>query len=175
MPGTLTKITRSKIVPPLQISTQTLLAAPHVINDTPPAVTTLMVPLLQAWKTKTVATDTAPRCSTQLTAGNPHIRFHNSRIISQEAINMLLMDDLQNNTVPFTLTKLTLPPTPLMNFEHYAMPMVHPTTGKTISSYKQLMNNPFTANMWQTALEKDFGSMCQGNTKCEQKSQTLCL
>jgi hypothetical protein len=29
--------------------------------------------------------------------------------------------------------------------------MVHPTTGKTISSYKWLMNDPETAEVWQTA------------------------
>ncbi len=52
-----------------------------------------------------------------------------------------------------------------MNFEHYAMLVVHPATGKTISSYKQLMNNPVTANTWQMAFGKDFGSMCQGDNK----------
>jgi hypothetical protein len=57
-------------------------------------------------------------------------------MISQETINMLLLDNLQNNTEPFTPTKLAPPPTPLMNFEHYAMLMVHPTMGETISSYK---------------------------------------
>jgi len=30
------------------------------------------------------------------------------------------------------------------NLEQLAMPMIHPTTGKTISSYKKLMNNPAT-------------------------------
>jgi hypothetical protein len=45
------------------------------------------------------------------------------------------------------------------------MPMGHPTTGKKISSYKQLMNDPITTNTWQTALGKDFGSMCQRDNK----------
>jgi hypothetical protein len=52
-----------------------------------------------------------------------------------------------------------------VNVNHYAMPMVHLTTGKTISSYKQLMNHPVTADMWQMAFGKDFGSMCQGDNK----------
>ncbi len=43
--------------------------------------------------------------------------------------------------------------------------MVHPATGKTISSYKQLMNNPLTADTCQTTFGKDFGSMCQGDNK----------
>jgi hypothetical protein len=33
-------------------------------------------------------------------------------------------------------------------FEHFASPMVHPITGETISSYKKLMNNPATAEIW---------------------------
>ncbi len=36
---------------------------------------------------------------------------------------------------------------------------------KTISSYKQLMNDPITADTWQTAFGKDFRSMCQGDNK----------
>ncbi len=160
-PGALPKTTHPKIAPPLQANTQTQSAAPHVINDMPLEATTLTVPHLQALKTKTVTTSMVPRQSIRLTAGNPQIRFRNSGMISQEAINMLLMDNLQNNTVPFTPTKLAPPPTPLINFEHYAMPMVHTTTGKTISSYKQLTNFPITANIWQTAFGKDYGSMCQ--------------
>jgi hypothetical protein len=86
-------------------------------------------------------------------------------MISQEVINMLLMDDLQNNMEPFTPTKLAPHPTSLMNFKHYPMPMVHPTTDKTISSYKRLMNDPVTADTWQMAFGKDFRSTCQGKNK----------
>ncbi len=78
---------------------------------------------------------------------------------------MLLLDNLHNNTESFAPTKSAPPPTPLMNFEHYAMPMVHLIAGKMISSYKQLMNNPITIDTWQTAFGKDFGSMCQGDNK----------
>jgi hypothetical protein len=82
---------------------------------------------------------------------------------------MLLMDNLQINMVPFTPTKLAPPPTPLMNFEHYAMPMGHPTTGKTISTYMRLMKDPVTANTCKMAFGKDFGSMCQGDNKTKAK------
>jgi hypothetical protein len=56
-----------------------------------------------------------------------------------------------------------------VKFEHYASPMVHPVTGETISSYKKLMNDPTTAEVWQTAFGKDFGGMCQGDSKTGQK------
>jgi hypothetical protein len=54
-------------------------------------------------------------------------------------------------------------------YEHYASPMVHPITGKTISSYKKLMNDPVTVEVWQTAFKKDFGGMAQGCNKTGQK------
>jgi hypothetical protein len=47
--------------------------------------------------------------------------------------------------------------------------MVHPTTGETISSYKKLMHDPTTEEIWQTAFGKDFGSMAQGGYKTGQK------
>ena len=43
------------------------------------------------------------------------------------------------------------------------------TTGETISSYKKLMNDPATAEVWQTAFGKDFGGMAQGCDKTGQK------
>ena len=56
-----------------------------------------------------------------------------------------------------------------VHFEHYANPMVHPVTGETILSYKKLMNDPATAEVWQTAFGKDFGGMAQGDNKTGQK------
>jgi hypothetical protein len=48
--------------------------------------------------------------------------------------------------------------------------MIHPITGETISSYKKLMNDPATAEIWMTAFGKDFEGMCQqGNNKTGQK------
>ena len=49
--------------------------------------------------------------------------------------------------------------------EHLAMPMIHPTMGETISSYKKLMNDPTTIEIWQTAFRKYFGGMAQGGNK----------
>jgi hypothetical protein len=57
------------------------------------------------------------------------------------------------------------------NLEHYANPMVHPITGETISSYKRLMKDPATAEIWQTAFGKEFGGMAQGDNKTGQKGR----
>jgi hypothetical protein len=56
-----------------------------------------------------------------------------------------------------------------MDFAQVAMPMVHPMAGETMSSFKQLMHDPVTAKIWQTAFGKDFGGMAQGNIKTGQK------
>jgi hypothetical protein len=45
------------------------------------------------------------------------------------------------------------------------MSMLHPTTGKTISSYKPLIHDLTTAETWQTVFGKDFDSIAQGNHK----------
>jgi hypothetical protein len=56
-----------------------------------------------------------------------------------------------------------------LKLEQVAMPMVHPITGKTISSYKWLMRDPTTTETWQTAFSKDFGGMAQEDLKTGQK------
>ena len=61
------------------------------------------------------------------------------------------------------------------NFAHFASPMVHPTTGENISSYKRLMHDPETAKVWQTAFGKDFGGMAQGDNKTGQRGTNSVL
>jgi hypothetical protein len=41
--------------------------------------------------------------------------------------------------------------------------------GKTITSYKKLINDPTTMEIWQTTFGKDFGGMAQGDNKTGQK------
>jgi hypothetical protein len=47
--------------------------------------------------------------------------------------------------------------------------MIHPVTGKTVLSYKKLMNDLATAEGWQAAFGMDFGGMVQGDNKTGQK------
>ncbi len=68
---------------------------------------------------------------------------------------------------PCSLMKYSKMP---INYEHYACPMVHPITGQSISSYKKLMHDPATAEVWQTVFGRDFGGMAQGDNKMTQKS-----
>jgi hypothetical protein len=58
------------------------------------------------------------------------------------------------------------------NLEHLAMPMIHPTTGETITSYKKLMNDPVMMEICKTTFGKDFGSMAPGKNKKGQQGMT---
>ena len=92
-------------------------------------------------------------------------------MISQEAVNFLTECVWENSPDLYTPTKLRPinGTTSNFDFQQVAMPMVHPTTGETISSYKRLMHDPDTAETWQTAFGKDFGGMAQGDKKTGQK------
>jgi hypothetical protein len=89
------------------------------------------------------------------------LRNHN--IISQQALNFLT-NEVWNNSAPSYTPKNLQPKdnATAANLEHLAMPMIHPTTGETITSYKKLMNNPAMMEIWQTLFGKDFGGMAQG-------------
>ncbi len=96
--------------------------------------------------------------------------LRNDNIIRQEAINCVWA----NSPDIYTPTKLcpTVAPSATFDFQQIAMPMVHPKTREIISNYKQLMHDPVTAKIWQTAFGKDFGSMVQGDLRQGRKGQT---
>jgi hypothetical protein len=72
--------------------------------------------------------------------------IQNSNVISQEAINFLTECIWAKSPNIFTPNKLMPAATPTcLDFEQVTMPVVHPVTGETISSYKQLMKDPTTA------------------------------
>jgi hypothetical protein len=91
-------------------------------------------------------------------------------LISVEAINFLTDCVWSQSPDIFTPKKLTPAQAPsCLDLERVAMPMVHPITGETISSYKKLMHGPATKEIWQRAFGKDFGGMAQGCNKTGQK------
>ncbi len=124
------------------------------IKDSPP------------WRSKRNATPAKPP---KMYTAIP--RRARQRLVTQQAINVLtIQEDVSLDTMytPQALMNKRAQMLPTM-FEHFASPMVHPITGETISSYKKLMNNPATAEIWQTAFWKDFGGMAQGDNKMGQK------
>jgi hypothetical protein len=116
---------------------------------------------------------TAPRRSPRI----PKVKFaaipgglRGRNLISQEAVNFITDCVWSQSPDIFTPKKLKPAHSPsCLDLEQVAMPMVHPTTGETISSYKKLMHDPATKEIWQTAFGKDFGGMAQGCNKTGQK------
>ena len=93
-----------------------------------------------------------------------------TRLISQRALTAMTLQEALTMPISFTPRKLVPPTyTESTNYAHFAAPMIHPKTGEKISSYKRLMHDPSTAEVWQTAFGKDFGGMTQGDLKTGQK------
>jgi hypothetical protein len=92
-------------------------------------------------------------------------------IVMQQAINALTIKEKATFKAMFTphdlMQHAVLPFA--HHFEHDANPMVYPMAVETISSYKKLMHNPTTAEIWQTMFGKGFGDMAQGDNKTSQK------
>ena len=100
-----------------------------------------------------------------------------ARLISQTALNSFVTKEALYTNQAFIPHKLE-PPTNIggvSDYVRFASPMVHPVTGHTISSYKKLMHNPATAEIWQMAFGKDFGGMAQGDDKTGQKGKNSVL
>jgi hypothetical protein len=124
------------------------------------------------------------RISTRNDTGNPTLPTTaqslptraRHRIVTQQAINALTIQEqvsMDTAFIPNALRKhhvQQVAPT----LEHYANLMVHSITGETISSYKKLMKDPATAEVWQTAFRKEFGGMAQGDNKLGSKEQMQC-
>jgi hypothetical protein len=113
----------------------------------------------------TTASTKMQQHSTQLTM----LHLCNMQMISQHAINNLMINELRRYLPHCTPLKLYPATSPPIDLAHYAMPMIHPITRATISSYCKLMNDPTTAEIWMTAFGKDFGRMSQRNNKTGQK------
>jgi hypothetical protein len=93
-----------------------------------------------------------PQQLNRLALQNPHI-------ISQEAINQVLMNNLYKDATHFISLKMRPKPSACVDYKHLAMPMINLTTGESISSYKRLMNDPTTVEVLMMAFRKDFGGM----------------
>jgi hypothetical protein len=93
-----------------------------------------------------------------------------ARLICHRALTTMMLQEALTMPIAFTPRNLVPPAyTESTNYAHFAVPMIHPTTGKIIFSYKHLMHDPATAEVWQNAFEKDFGGMAQGDLKTGQK------
>jgi hypothetical protein len=144
-------------------NTPGILLVPNVITPTPTLTATAPHRVQPIAPTRIQPRREAPASHSAIPGGAQQ------RIVTQHAINILtLREQASFSTIhpPRTLMKHAKI---RVNMEHYANPMVHPVTGRTISSYKNLIHNLATAKVWQTAFGKDFGGMAHGCNKTGQK------
>jgi hypothetical protein len=149
-------------------------------NNTPGIVPvpTLIEPVLPLFPKVRFIKDNPPRQSkwNAIPAKLPQTytaipRGARQKLVAQQAINVLTIQEevsLDTMYTPQAMMNNQAQVLPTM-FEHFASLMVHPVTSKTISSYKKMMNDPATAEIWHTAFGKDSGGMTQGNNKTGQK------
>lgn len=117
--------------------------------------------------------NTTPRRSLRV----PKVKFaaipgglRSGKLIRREAINFLTKQVWAASPEIWMPNKLKPTSSPsCLNLDQVVMPMIHPITGETISSYKKLMHDPATKDIWQWAFSKDFGGMAQGCNKMGQK------
>ena len=96
----------------------------------------------------------------------PRLRA-SARLISQQALNAMTMPESIKAPVVFTPRHFVCKAYKdhIPNYAHFTSPMVHPQTGETITSYKRLMNDPETAEIWQMAFGKDLEKWHRVTTK----------
>ena len=64
------------------------------------------------------------------------------------------------------LKKMQINATPLA-LEEVANGVIHPVTKKTITKYKQLIEDPLMQDIWSKAMCKELGRLCQGLEETE--------
>ncbi len=175
-----------------QIKTAPLVHQRQTQNNTPGAVPlirrTILPPIIEDDNAPPRRTaHEPPRCTAHelspqkgiATRTRSRVPVARSRLVSRHALNFFALTAAFS--VPPGPIPTMFPPQPSIvrnndqhtnaqiNLAHYANQMVHPVTGKSITSYKKLMNDPATVETWQTAFGKDFGGMAQGDNKTGQK------
>ena len=51
------------------------------------------------------------------------------------------------------------------DIQHFCAPVIHPSTGEIITSYKKLSKDPELREVWETAFGKEWGCLCQGDKR----------
>ena len=106
----------------------------------------------------------------QQRAFTPASPSRSPRIIIQEVLNVFAYGAM--NSPPIFLTaRAAIPPLSYepIYLEHFCTPVIHPITGKIVSKYKELANDPETSEVWRTAFGNEFGGLAQGDNKTADK------
>ena len=97
--------------------------------------------------------------------------FRAPAFISQEALSLLTEKAIHPSNPTTWTPRMFLSSSPSQiglnqydtDIEHFCGPVVHPTTGETITSYHKLARDPETNKTWTRAFGKEFGNLAQGD------------
>jgi len=91
--------------------------------------------------------------------------FQSPHYIAQDALNAVASNVISSRDISLTPTHMETNDHAHFNIEHFCAPVIHPPTGKLISKYAEIANNPEIAKVWPTAFGKEFGELAQGDNK----------
>ena len=61
------------------------------------------------------------------------------------------------------------------NLQHFCAPVIHPTTGEIITSYKRLVNDPKFRNVWETGFGKEWGGLAHSDKRTGAKGKNTLI
>eukprot|EP00978_Attheya_sp_CCMP212_P012262 scaffold30472_cov37-Attheya_sp.AAC.1 len=96
-----------------------------------------------------------------------------TNVITQEAFQAIALATIgaSSNNFPFSHCNQRSTTKPDIEYhhspglEHFCAPVIHPTSGDIITSYKKLARDPELKEVWQTAFGKEWGGLAQGDNK----------
>eukprot|EP00978_Attheya_sp_CCMP212_P042176 scaffold252677_cov57-Attheya_sp.AAC.2 len=96
-----------------------------------------------------------------------------TNVITQEAFQAIVLATISppSNNFPFTHCNQRSTTKPDEEYhhspglEHFCAPVIHPTSGDIITSYKKLARDPELKEVWQTSFGKEWGGLAQGDNK----------
>ena len=100
----------------------------------------------------------------------PIPQFRSPKFITQEALNMFAFKAMTDPSL-YSSARMHIDPPKggIVDLEHFCAPVIHPTSGKLISKYKELANDPETMEVWIRAFGKEFGGLAQGDNLTGEK------
>ena len=88
--------------------------------------------------------------------------MHQANMVKQSAIQYATQKEhLQENIKAWTPSNLT--GNQDYDITHFCAPVIHPTTSKVITQYKELSRDPALSEVWTTAFGKEFGNLTKGD------------
>jgi hypothetical protein len=130
----------------------------HTRTNMPPDSTTA-TPVHNTAPTPAPTTEPIVQPSTQLPPRrSPRIALQSPRLYTNAALTTLAYHAFNS-----TSSRATDGIQTTCDLSEFCAPVIHPTTGETITKYKLLQKDPLLRQLWERAFGKEFGNLAQGD------------